>query len=586
MVTLHLVTAVPDVINQFLDFLYGDNEGYAYSPTRDPNKEVGQDNYWNQHFFNWPVEREQLLTHITSNSSNFDVYISPALFNSPSSKKEDFKLSRTIWAEFDGSLPTAAVLEAKGVIEPNLRIQSSRKNYEHWYWLNDSTDRSYIELTNRRIAYYLGADSSGWDINQVLRIPSTLNHKQNINSYVTMVSDINTNKFDNSKLSVLPEQKPLDLDLSSIPDVTQVVLKYAWPKYAGQHYLTPKFDNGTRSDALMKLGYYCIEMGMTDAEAYSILYNADSRWQKFNTRTDRLKRLSEIISRARIKFPTKSNETSRLHPIGAISLVKSERRIEWLIPGLLESMGSMLLTGPSGVGKSQFTLNSCVSLALGVSFLNFKISKPIKLLFASLEMGWPQIQWMMEKIATGMSAEQLQQLETNLHILPLGEPLHLNQSVAQKEFETLLQEGSYDGFIIDSLGSAISGDLGNHKDVQPYIDWNDKTRNKYQCFSWAIHHHRKGNGDNRKPNKLDDVYGDQYITARATSVYCLWPGSNKTASDRDLIEVIPLKKRLDRLESPWMIERDENLHYSKPLVVTPSFTKITKAPEPTKTLGM
>ena len=37
----------------------------------------------------------------------------------------------------------------------------------------------------------------------------------------------------------------------------------------------------------------------------------------------------------------------------------------------------------------------------------------------------------------------------------------------------------------------------------------------------ALHHQRKGNGDN-KPNKLEDVYGSSWITAGAGSVVLLW----------------------------------------------------------------
>jgi hypothetical protein len=588
MVTLHLVTAELNVVDEFLEFLYGENEGYAYSPTRDPSKGVSDEGYWVQHFFKWPEDREILSKHIETSSPSYDVYISPALFQTPSSLKTSFKTSQVVWAEFDGQLPTAQDLELAGIPEPSCKIQSSLDGYEHWYW---STSNSFVfsdlEHSTRQITYLLKADSSGWDCNQVLRIPRTINHKRNNRLVGDPRYNLSSPGIDLSSIRQSPElAKPLELDLTSLPDVTQVVLKYAWPKYASEHYLTQIFPVGSRSEALMKLGYYCIEMGMNDLETYSILYNADSRWQKFNSRTDRLQRLSEIISRARLKYPTKTNTTSeRLQPIGTLSLIRSERKVEWLIPGLLESMGSMLLTGPSGVGKSQFTLNSSIALALGLPFLNFQILKPTKVLFVSLEMGWPQIQWMTEKITQGMSAESLRLLEQNLHIIPLGEPFHLNQESAQKEFEKLLGEGEYDGFIIDSLGSAISGNLGNPEHVQPYIDWIDKTRNKYRCFAWGIHHHRKANGDNKRPNKLDDVYGDQYITARATSVYCLWP----TKSEQ--IEVIPLKKRMDKLEAPWYIERNSNLQFSK--VVTnigfaePEQKQLPTAPtEPSKFVGV
>jgi hypothetical protein len=37
-----------------------------------------------------------------------------------------------------------------------------------------------------------------------------------------------------------------------------------------------------------------------------------------------------------------------------------------------------------------------------------------------------------------------------------------------------------------------------------------------------LHHNRKSNGDNKIPNKLDDVYGNRWLTAGAGSVVCVW----------------------------------------------------------------
>jgi replicative DNA helicase len=38
----------------------------------------------------------------------------------------------------------------------------------------------------------------------------------------------------------------------------------------------------------------------------------------------------------------------------------------------------------------------------------------------------------------------------------------------------------------------------------------------------ALHHPRKAQADNRKPNRLDDMYGSQWLASGAGSVICLW----------------------------------------------------------------
>lgn len=75
-----------------------------------------------------------------------------------------------------------------------------------------------------------------------------------------------------------------------------------------------------------------------------------------------------------------------------------------------------------------------------------------------------------------------------------------------------------------------------------------------------LHHQRKAGGDNKKPTRLDDVYGSTWITAGAGSVFVLWgePGD-------PVVEMTHLKQPLEPL-GPWMVLHDHaagrsNLHH-------------------------
>jgi hypothetical protein len=68
-------------------------------------------------------------------------------------------------------------------------------------------------------------------------------------------------------------------------------------------------------------------------------------------------------------------------------------------------------------------------------------------------------------------------------------------------------------------------------------------------FSWFIHHNRKATETNKEPSGLADVYGSQYITARATTVLSLWP------QQHGVLKVRELKKRLAPQEPDWFIKR-------------------------------
>src|SRR5258708_37136218 len=162
--------------NDFLNDLFGDQDGIVYSPVKG---EV-----WKQYFFEWPNERVNLERHIRDYDKR-DVYISPVLFNEKRISPETFKGTNYLWTEFDGSIPT-------DTIEPTMRVMSSQEGHEHWYWRLDhfTTDKVLIEDLTRRIAYHYGADLSVWDYQNVLRPIDTWNHKRN--KPVTLISKNDT----------------------------------------------------------------------------------------------------------------------------------------------------------------------------------------------------------------------------------------------------------------------------------------------------------------------------------------------------------------------------------------------------------
>jgi KaiC/GvpD/RAD55 family RecA-like ATPase len=556
---LHVVgNKETEPLNAFLDHIYGEQEGYSYSPTKDPNNE-DQVSSWTQHFFSWPDERDQLLSHILTESTDNNVYISPALFKTRNATKAEFASSNCVWAEFDGSIPSAEDLSRNYIPPPTLKIRSSTNDREHWYWRtkNVFTSGNEVESLNRRLTYLLHADASGWDCSQVLRPPNTFNFKRS--APVTLLE--NTQSWAVFNLETIP---PLGIseevyEPTSIPDISKVGLRYPFTEQASSLFLSPHRPVGERSSSLMQLGFFGAEMGMSNDEIYALLLNADERWGKFRGRTDQSRRLSEIVTRARLKHP--SNQSNVLATQGLLTFLRSEIKIEWMIQGLLEAHGAMLLTGPSGVGKTQFTLNCAIALALGRPFLNFSIQRPTKVLFASLEMAAPSLKYFLQQITAQLTQEELLVLEENLFILPLGESLPLTKEHGQRQFETVLADCGAEGYIIDSLGSTASS-LSDEQVALDLMNWNEQLRNRRKVFSWFIHHQRKADGSGRKPNKLEDVYGSHYFTARSTSVYCLWPSTTNPTTSIDTIEVIPLKKRLAGKENPWYIRRNSNLNFA------------------------
>lgn len=539
----------------FLEYMYGGLEGYVAAATKRVNAEGEVD--FKTEAFAWPVAKDVLLDWIIENSKVSEVYTSCAIFSEPRGKREFFKATNVVWTEFDGTIPTPEDLGA--IPLPTLQVQSSAEGHQHWYWKLEAplTDVDAVEGINRSLAYQLGADASAWDAVQILRPPSTYNHKRDLPVQLVVQSSdtVSPTHFD-----VLTPVEPQQVDVPEvIPDITDVVLKYAWPKEVGDLYrIKAPAPGQDRSAMLMRLGYDLAEMGLSDGEMFSVLRNADDRWGKFKDRTDRNRRLSDLIAKARSKYPIELVlDDDEVLIYGLQSFLATEVEIEWVIPGLLQEQGYMLLTGPAGVGKTQFSLRWAINLALGQDFLGQEIAEPRRILFFSLEMGHADLKFFLSTMCQGMSTEDLLTLEQNLLIAPLGEAFYLDQSKEQAKFEAILNQFEPNGVFIDSVGSSSSGQVTDESTVKALMDFNDKIRQRHGVFTWFIHHNRKAQGDNKKPNKMADVYGNQYLVNRATSVYCLWPGGGNN------IEVIPLKKRLAAMEDPWAISRQGNLDFKK-----------------------
>lgn len=542
-------------LNNFFRVIFKDAEGWVYVAT----KTAGAATSWRREWFEWPKHEDRLVKFVLDQSAKKEVYYGPALYKSRgSATKDNFLGSNFFWVDFDGNAPREG--DSRLVqFEPSLAIQSSHEGHQHWYFSAGSfiTDISRLEQINRKLATILDADISGWDGVQVLRPPGSFNFKRNTGtSWILSTESI----FNVDVLASFPDPPPLVVvELpTNLPDLQEVIAKH---KFKGEvwNLFRNGAKEGKRSEGLMALGYFLAEMGLANDEMLVLLHDADSRWGKFAGRNDQVERLLQIVSIARTKFP--ANEGSllqgRFQKYGFLSLLATEVKLEWIWEGLLQRNGYLLLTGAPKVGKTQFSIDFAAKAVLGLPFLERPIArKDMRIGVLSLEMGLADLKYFVENQARGYKQPELDILEENLRLYPVGEPVYLNRQSERDELEELIHEERLDGLIIDSLGSTVEGELTNEGMVKDLMDWNDRIRNRHDCFTWFIHHHRKASGDNKKPNKLADIYGSYLITARVTTALTLWDTGTKA------IMCIPNAVRLSETPKSFHVFRDANLHYT------------------------
>jgi RecA-family ATPase len=179
----------------------------------------------------------------------------------------------------------------------------------------------------------------------------------------------------------------------------------------------------------------------------------------------------------------------------------------------------------------------------------------MKVMFWSLEMNHPAIKSFLETMATTLSSDDIQTLEQNFKIVPLGEVIALDTKEGQAFMNNLIEEYKPDGVFIDSMGKVTYSELTDEKKIKELNGYYASLRAKYGPFLFFVHHQRKATGDNKKPKNLADLYGNQYIAAEASVVINLW------LEEDNSIEVSAIKTRLMARPRPYHIDRTSDLQF-------------------------
>ncbi len=562
-------------LGKFFDFIYGNQRGYAYSATKNPDPD---NPVFKQYFFEWPQQREQLVNHVLQKTATHEVYYGPAIFSQKDATKDSFKGANVVWVEFDGNSPASL----EDVPQPTLKIQSSTSQHEHWYWKLDEfvTDISVLEGISRRLTYHLGADLGSWDATQVLRPPGTLHHESQRTTQVLRWDPIPHAKHSFNHIPDVPIDLIDEKDIKHIPDPLDVLIKFHWDPdflglFRGKVYSKADYEKLTpeqkaqpnvgkdRNAALAKLAHFCFEAEGKDgtriknSEVLSILWNADERWGKFRGRKDRKQRLIAIINSIRAKHPVdlikEEAQPARFRVYTYDEFINTEINLEWVIPNLLHRKGMAFLTGPSDIGKSQLSIRFAEKLAKGEKFLQWQPEHPMKTLMVSMEMPHEELHHVMKQMRFDDKDGMLRE---NMLIMPLGYSVKLGDLKSQAELAAVIEDYQPDGVIFDSFGMGLSDDLNSEKIILNMFDYVNKVlKAQYGVFTWFIHHYRKAQVGNKNNYKLEDMFGSAYIHNQITTGI----GLRKMG---ELIQVDCLKLRLAKHFDSFRIKRMPDLDFS------------------------
>lgn len=271
-----LVETTGDQRRDFFKLTFGQAEGYvciSYLPHTD-RKMV-------KRFFHWPTQMDEMLENIQAHSKTLvHAYFCPSLYSAPGDKHKEYVGTCTnVWADLDTCDPKYLLLK------PSIITQTSNGRWQALWLLEDPIEPAEAEDISRRIAYHhadQGADKSGWDLGQLLRIPYTPNYKYGDIGTAPLVTIIHAKKtlYRISDFDCYPVPKALKFTQDKTPppklpdDVTpeQILARIGLSRANDLFYDVPEEgqDWSARSWELIQL---CDEADLFREEAF-ILVNA------------------------------------------------------------------------------------------------------------------------------------------------------------------------------------------------------------------------------------------------------------------------------------------------------------------------
>lgn len=317
---------------------------------------------WRDHFFS-RREIGKAVAFAQSKAKTHNVYMSTHGFSEPKRHK-DFSVD-PYWLSADLDECDPRSLD----IKPTIAIESSPGRYVG-YWLCDAV---VSEELNRRFTYYIGADPSGWDRTQVLRVPGTRNLKYKEKPWVKLLWHDGP-RYQVKRLEKMVPQVEAEDGKAEGGDAADIYDAYEkdMPRWVRKELTNPRVQHGKRSEVLWKLINELLEVGMTKDEVFTILW--DNEWNKHAERRGGERQLEREIDKAmgrhiggskKLKktkqepYNVKSDRTDsdKKPRFNIITMDQvEEEEVDWLIPRMIARGQTTIFEGDPGVGKSYFLM--------------------------------------------------------------------------------------------------------------------------------------------------------------------------------------------------------------------------------------
>jgi len=408
-------------------------------------------------------------------------------------------------------------------LTPSIAWASSADRYQALWILDGDYDVNDVESLNRDMAYATGADKSGWDITQVLRVPGSANYKydppQEGRVLWAKKRVFSFNRLKQSLAGAHTESATTSsAESASLEDVLE-----AWgvPTRAKELLLLideSEVKTGERSDRLWEIETLLLESGMPIMDVVSIIQN--SPWNKFRGRRDESAQILREVMKADAHVKNKERSATSLVttdpdaerlkqqawavPYSEFA-AKNIEKPQWLVEGIWQDKTYGLIAGEPKTYKSVQATDLAISVASGRAYLGvFPVLKTGPVLYIQEENNEQTVQDRVLKIAHAKGL--LTPSHTGGVSLPDDMPLFFSNNygvdLTQKDSRVLIEETIMAIrpilMILDPLYMMLGqADENSAKEVGEVLRWLTYLRNQYELSILICHHYNKGGQSSR-----------------------------------------------------------------------------------------
>lgn len=350
--------------------------------------------------FAWPEDRPKIMSHLEKHR-NDELYFTPMMFSGRARRVEAGITNDRLWADLDGVDPHTITEQLK----PTYAWETSPGRFAAvWCMTSGRPEIAEPGMENHRLTHHIGADPSGWDGTQLLRVPGSANNKKEYprGTRGRMVWEDRVrhtwNVIDGLPsvpvADVTPEVEVFNASLLDGIDrfdvwgrvrlaVSPVVREYMGMTDAG---------GLDRSEVAWQIERDLADAGCTLLEMVAIMQ--PTVWNKYDGRQDEIKRLITECTKA---LNTKSETDATileveddqpkpvLIPFWLDDAYLNQPDPDWLIPDLVPVGGCGFISGVPKSLKSWLALDMAISLTANVEFLERKPTRPMNVLYIQQE---------------------------------------------------------------------------------------------------------------------------------------------------------------------------------------------------------